>query len=222
MLQEPTPATPAPGFIVRQGAVSPNAVYEGALAQRQELSDQLDRLQESRSGLSERLSDPMVSGADRRGLEARIGDMDQRIAALDKQIASANLQVAQAAGVPGAIVRPSVPNGNNDPPMAGIIGVTFIVLCLFPLTIAWSRRLWRRGAVAISALPAEVMERLSRLDQAVESIAVEVERIGEGQRFMTRLFTDNGGRLGAGAAQPVELPARDATPVRSRNPGGPV
>ena len=33
-------------------------------------------------------------------------------------------------------------------------------------------------------------ERLARLESAVESIAIEVERISEGQRFTTRLLTD--------------------------------
>ena len=31
-------------------------------------------------------------------------------------------------------------------------------------------------------------ERLERLEQAVEAIAVEVERVGEGQRYLTRVL----------------------------------
>ena len=31
-------------------------------------------------------------------------------------------------------------------------------------------------------------ERLERLEQAVETIAVEVERVGEGQRYLTRVL----------------------------------
>jgi signal transduction protein with GAF and PtsI domain len=33
-------------------------------------------------------------------------------------------------------------------------------------------------------------DRLQRLEQAVESIAIEVERISEGQRFLTKLQTE--------------------------------
>lgn len=33
-------------------------------------------------------------------------------------------------------------------------------------------------------------ERLSRIEQAVDSIAVEVERVSEGQRFTTKLLAD--------------------------------
>ena len=193
------------------------------MAQRHELSDQLERLQDARNNLSEKLSDPMVAGADRHGLEARIGDIDQRISAVDKQIAAADQQVAQTAGIPGAVVPRPIIHESNEPPMPMVLGGMFIFFCLFPLAIAWSRRLWRRGAAAVAAMPADLMDRISRLDQAVESIAIEVERIGEGQRFMTRVFTESGARIvGPGPAQPVELPAREAAPLRARNPGGPV
>jgi hypothetical protein len=33
---------------------------------------------------------------------------------------------------------------------------------------------------------------LTHLEQSVDAVAIEVERIGEGQRFMTRFFTENG------------------------------
>jgi hypothetical protein len=52
-------------------------------------------------------------------------------------------------------------------------------------------------------------ERLARVEQAVESIAIEIERIGEGQRFVTKLLNDSG--------QPVNaqrLPAAVPEPVR--------
>ena len=33
-------------------------------------------------------------------------------------------------------------------------------------------------------------ERLERLEQAVEAIAIEVERVGEGQRYLTRVLEE--------------------------------
>jgi hypothetical protein len=36
----------------------------------------------------------------------------------------------------------------------------------------------------------EVMSRLERMEQAIDSIAVEVERISEGQRFTTKLLSE--------------------------------
>ncbi len=44
---------------------------------------------------------------------------------------------------------------------------------------------------SLGALPAAVEDdRLQRLEQAVDSIAIEVERISEGQRFTTRLLSE--------------------------------
>ena len=48
----------------------------------------------------------------------------------------------------------------------------------------------QRGKSAPPALPPGVAERLERIEQAVEATALEVERIGEGQRFVTRLLGD--------------------------------
>jgi hypothetical protein len=91
----------------------------------------------------------------------------------------------------------------------------FTFFVLFPLAIAYARRLWRRGAVAVAELPKVLAERLTRLDQAVDTIAIEVERISEGQRFLTKVMTDtNTGRaIGTGPAQPLEIESREAVPV---------
>jgi len=48
--------------------------------------------------------------------------------------------------------------------------------------------------------------RLARVEQAVESIAIEMERVSEGQRFVTKLMIDRAppapGQLPAGQAKP--------------------
>ncbi|MDB4906749.1 MAG: hypothetical protein JWO05_1533 [Gemmatimonadetes bacterium] len=38
--------------------------------------------------------------------------------------------------------------------------------------------------------PAVDAERMTRLEQSVEAIAVEVERVGEGQRYLTRVLAE--------------------------------
>jgi hypothetical protein len=204
----PPPAPFAPGTQVRVVGASPSAaaVYEGFLNQRSELRDQLETLQDARRDLSRQLQDPMVTGADRGGLEQHIAEIDARISALDKQIASADAQVAQAASVPGAIVPPPPHVRQGPPEEVFVLSGMFIVVVLFPLTIAYARRLWRRGAVAVSAIPQELMDRLTRLDHAVDSIAVEVERIGEGQRFVTRVLAER-------PAEPIAIPQRASQPL---------
>ena len=86
--------------------------------------------------------------------------------------------------------------------------VTVIVMGLgIPLVRAAIRRADRQ--VLPTGLTPELASRLDRLESMVETVAIEVERMAEGQRFTTRLMTE-------GAARPVPpqpLPA--AMPVRN-------
>ncbi|MEO8193337.1 MAG: hypothetical protein ABI681_05765 [Gemmatimonadales bacterium] len=78
----------------------------------------------------------------------------------------------------------------SDPGIVVIImsGVTAVVYTI--RTIANTvLRLEERRAAAKKVNPVSD-DRLARLEMAVESIAVEVERISEGQRFTTRLLTE--------------------------------
>lgn len=58
-----------------------------------------------------------------------------------------------------------------------------------PVIRALSRRFLERPPVA-PALPPDVAGRLQRIEQAVDAISIEVERISEGQRFTTKLLTE--------------------------------
>ena len=49
-------------------------------------------------------------------------------------------------------------------------------------------------------------ERLERLENAVDSIAVELERIGEGQRFVTKLMADRQTLRTSRSPQPGSVP----------------
>ncbi len=45
----------------------------------------------------------------------------------------------------------------------------------------------------------EIAEKVERISQAVEATAIEVERIGEAQRFLTRVLSDKtGAQIGSG------------------------
>lgn len=59
-----------------------------------------------------------------------------------------------------------------------------------PIARAYARRLERGGTTP--ALPDETRQRLERMETAIEAIAVEVERIAEGQRFTTKLLAERG------------------------------
>jgi hypothetical protein len=57
-----------------------------------------------------------------------------------------------------------------------------------PLARAFGRRMDRRGAGG--QIPSDLSHQIGQLNQAVDAIALEVERISEGQRFTTRLLSE--------------------------------
>ncbi|MFN2398530.1 MAG: hypothetical protein ABR543_07785 [Gemmatimonadaceae bacterium] len=48
-------------------------------------------------------------------------------------------------------------------------------------------------------------QRLARVEQAVESIAIEIERISAGQRYLTKLLNDHAQPLSSGVPVPTRL-----------------
>lgn len=210
-MQPTPPAAPAPPspnafpVAIPSDGVAPSAVLKAMEAQRSELRDQLERVQEQRNDLANGLRSEEISVPDREGLAARLKETDARISSLEQQIAQADLAVAKAAAVPGAVVEPPPVDTSGSDVLETIttVSVVFTMFVLFPIAFAYARRLWKKGATVIAPVPREVSDRLDQLGQSVESIALEVERIGEGQRFLTRVMSDQTRQLGAGAAQPI-------------------
>ncbi len=80
-----------------------------------------------------------------------------------------------------------------------------------------ARVLWRFGSRPPAPRPVKSADdgRLQRLELAVEAIAVEVERISEGQRFTVSLLSER--FPGRADRAPAELPA-PGTPKHSNTP----
>jgi len=215
----PTPGTQAVvgsgGAVTIAGTTNPAELYQALREQRQVLLDQLERLEDERHGLTNRLQEEATSTVSRQGIEQRITAVDQRIGEVNQQLAGSEREIARVAGIPGAAVKPPSPPQEEDYEEAvAIIGVTFTMLVLFPLAFAHARRIWRRSAKGVAALPGELMERFARLEQSVDSVAIEVERISEGQRFVTRLMSETrNAPLAAGAAQTPDVRAAQAEPA---------
>ncbi|HEY6089699.1 MAG TPA: hypothetical protein VD771_07895 [Gemmatimonadaceae bacterium] len=76
-----------------------------------------------------------------------------------------------------------------------------------PLARAYSRRM--DSETRNPRLPSEVTDRLERMEQALDSIAVEVERITEGQRFTTKLLSEGRSAQDGRANSPTGTPAQD-------------
>ena len=76
-----------------------------------------------------------------------------------------------------------------------------IIAIGMPIARAYARRL---EAKPVAAIPSDVSARLERMEQAIDTIAIEVERISEGQRFTTRLLAERTG--GEREAPPATRP----------------
>lgn len=77
-------------------------------------------------------------------------------------------------------------------------------LLLLPIVFAFARRIWRGGSRSRRETALEGSQQITRLEEAVESIAIEVERIGEAQRFAAKLAAER-------PREPVIERLRDST-----------
>ncbi|MCY7379340.1 MAG: hypothetical protein LH467_08410 [Gemmatimonadaceae bacterium] len=184
-------------------------------ARRRVLSDQLESADGRRKELSQLARN--ATGADKAGLEQRIGVLDARLARLETDIDETGRLLSSA---PAALVSS---RGSPDFTMDRAIPIVGMlsVFVLFPIAMSIARNIWRRGSLPRSATPdRESAQRLERMEQAMEAIAIEIERVSEGQRFVTRLLGEQ--RVGVPVGQGERAVARSAElshlPASERNP----
>ena len=104
------------------------------------------------------------------------------------------------------------PRHEEQGPPQGVILLTGLVLFFitlmvigWPIARAMARRMDRKGTG--TATP-DGEARLARIENAVEAIAVEVERVSEGQRFATRLLAERAEADGLSARAREAMHAR--------------
>lgn len=167
----------------------------GLRSRRAELVDQLDRASNRRSQVLSDMRD--ATNAERAGLEQRLAALDGRIVQIESDIAATERALTNTSpAVLGAAAQAEQAREDareaNQPPIDedAIMIMAFLTFVLMvPVAIAHTRRIWKRPQPARALSPA-TEGRLERIEQAVESIAVEVERVSEGQRFVTRLMSE--------------------------------
>jgi hypothetical protein len=151
--------------------------------------------------------------AARTGLIERLNELDKRILQVDADRAEVGRQIAASGPELVATTAPPPPGpgvnrSNNDGPW--IVMSLLVVFALAPISLAFARRLWKRTPKMPSSREwNDVPQRMERLEQAVDTIAIEVERISEGQRFVTRLMTENELRPAMAAVRASVDAARD-------------
>jgi hypothetical protein len=216
----PTPPTlPTPPALPEAYVVPSSALPGGALTQqdvaalrarRSELTGQLESATRNRRQLSEQLR--RAQGADKAGLETRLTALDGRIVRMEGEIDQVGQQLASLGAARFAETKPPFTPGPRNNPFNNVdvepIAIAFTLFVLSPIALSISRLIWKRGSRTTASAPAvESTQRLERMEQAMDAIAIEIERVSEGQRFVTRLLSERGAAA-LGAAQPAAEPLR--------------
>jgi hypothetical protein len=178
-------------------------------------------VQDRRTDVVNQLRDNELQAAERRGLEERLRVLDDRLVTLEKELDLTGVQLANAPVRREAETQaprrggPSFP-GRVNPNLATM--ATFFLL--LPFAIQLARRFFApdrgKSARAVSAESVVLTDRIDRLESAVDAVAIEVERIGESQRFLTQAMMDGNAR--AGQVLGTGAPAFEGVPVRERDP----
>jgi hypothetical protein len=160
----------------------------GLRAQRSELSNQLENVAARRARLSSSLAGK--DGSNRAGIEQRIGVLDKRMLQLETDLAETGRQLTMAPGALVAAAEARQFNGMGPESQAALTGV-FILFVLAPIAFAAARMMWKRTNRPVQqAISDDASKRLERLEQGMDAIAIEIERVSEGQRFVTRLLSE--------------------------------
>lgn len=229
MQANPVPQSPAPNpvagrqpvLVTTQGTTIPLPTTRADIAaireRRSELSDQLTSAAGRRENLVKELAG-ITDPVGRAGLEQRIQVLDTRIVQLERDIAETGRLLTSAPTVAFSTSVGPAWAGGLSPGQTTFLSGLAIVFVLAPLAFAAARLMWRRAFSPRdqSAHQADTTQRLDRLEKAIDTIAFEIERVSEGQRFVTRLMTEGHEmpRLGAaGAAEPVRQSREDAVRI---------
>jgi hypothetical protein len=84
---------------------------------------------------------------------------------------------------------PDLPPNIYSLAQGSIIGLT-MVLVAFPVFGFLKALVNRRAMAQPAALPRETTERLARIEASVDAMAEQIERISEGQRFVTKVLAE--------------------------------
>jgi hypothetical protein len=191
-------ALPEGSPIPLQGLPRTAQEVRGLRERREILRDQLERATNRRDNLVNELNngsegDQPLAPEARAGIEQRLRVVDERIIQLERDQALTERLLSNA---PPAVLAQAAEVEHDESTMmpeddaVGIAVSTFGAGILLTLIVGRIRRGIRRrrgGPAQMAALPADD-PRIDRLTQTMDAIAEEVERIGEGQRFVTQLL----------------------------------
>jgi hypothetical protein len=221
--QAPGAPTTSPRVIVTP--VQGQAPDIGTL--RTQLSDlqvQLNGLQARWDGLKEQLDVMLKNNPARPRVQQEWADAGIQLARVKEQIAYREAQLAQAEGRPisGTTAPPPspFPIRSVDPDLVVVMSSVLMIVLALPVSVAWARRLLRRTPEA-PPIQSDLAPRLENIERAIDTIAIEVERISEGQRFVTKIIAERD-RTGGGQSSAAASSASPAPKALGAGPMEPI
>ena len=229
-------ATQAPAIAGTPTATTPqvatpttSAELRGLILKRSELESQMRSLTNRRQELySQRQRMGRLEG---QGHDNRIALIDEQTTQIEREVLQLNAAIAQGTATVGATegeqyAGAAIPSSNQlsrdvrnaaeDAVMGTMFGSAAGLLAMFLVWKGFRRWIWKKKpapAMTAAAVP-DQSPRLEQLQQSVDVIALEVERISEAQRFLAKVLNERA--LGAGEAQPVSAKSREMIPERDR------
>lgn len=177
--------------------------------QRDETTQQLSGTHRRRAELVEEMRQTIAG--DQQPLRAQMSELDRRVLLLETDLTNVDHLIATAP--PGLAVEAAAlravtavqPRGflllGPDGPSPNAVPALLLLITLLQLALLIRSRVRRAPhGPQPDAIAREAVARLARVEQAVDAIAVEVERVSEGQRYVTRVLGEQG-------ANGVRLPA---------------
>lgn len=181
---------------------------------RSDMSTQLNSAVDRRNELAEDLKS--APAGTEQGILNRIQLLDARILQIERDIESSGqmLRSGMVVNDGTALVAPDgVGQTGLKEETLTIFGLAFAFTFLLPMSIGFMRLMFRRARrrdVEAAQPSAEQSERMSRIEQAVDAVALEIERVGEAQRYQARVLAEANLMPALGPGQ------KAAEPIRSR------
>ncbi len=151
----------------------------------------VDRLGPTAQQINDQVSQQIRDAVRSSGENVRISTDRNGVTTIVRSTSPAAPLAPAAPAAPGVVMgHPGDFGEMGIPPQVVDISIAFFIMCAvmvigWPLARAMGRRLERRGQT--SQPDVATAQQLQRIEQAVEAMAIEVERISESQRFMAKL-----------------------------------
>ena len=198
--------------------------------QRNELKDQLGQLLRRRNQLDEQFR--AATGDAVKDLQARLREIDARSADIDRQLMGLSPPLVNDAPVTDAKLAEEVarqaaeqaqqavagfPTVPSPPPYSSPADRLELVASVGLVIVGAGAVIWLAVRRIFAKPAAHSLEgharRLDQLQQSIDVIAVEMERMSESQRYVAKVLNEKFPALGGGAAEQVAAKSKDAAKI---------